>query len=189
MAALKEQKEDLHRVYVLEDEHEAAVVQAAQAQQRYEQLVALASSLVCFGCFELPCAVLLVLQSVGHLLERQPQLLVALLRLRGLDDGRFVLVFQDIDAVEVLLLFFERRHVHPVKMRLYVVGEFSTVGKEFLQILALQVSIPFRHLREVPLALYRARGRSFRWGPTDKFGNAQEGRICFQMRKKGSADG
>ncbi|MEQ4611412.1 hypothetical protein ABMX48_36320 [Streptomyces cavourensis] len=65
--------------------------------------VALASSLVCFGCFELPCAVLLVLQSVGHLLERQPQLLVALLRLRGLDDGRFVLVFQDIDAVEVLL--------------------------------------------------------------------------------------
>ncbi|MEQ4611616.1 hypothetical protein ABMX48_37460, partial [Streptomyces cavourensis] len=38
MAALKEQKEDLHRVYVLEDEHEAAVVQAAQAQQRYEQL-------------------------------------------------------------------------------------------------------------------------------------------------------
>ncbi|MEQ4611413.1 hypothetical protein ABMX48_36325 [Streptomyces cavourensis] len=87
MAALKEQKEDLHRVYVLEDEHEAAVVQAAQAQQRYEQL-GLASSLVCFGCFELPCAVLLVLQSVGHLLERQPQLLVALLRLRGLDDGR-----------------------------------------------------------------------------------------------------
>ncbi|MEQ4611418.1 hypothetical protein ABMX48_36350, partial [Streptomyces cavourensis] len=65
---------------------------------------------------------------------------------------------------------------HPVKMRLYVVGEFSTVGKEFLQILALQVSIPFRHLREVPLALTEREGGIFSGGEpiTDKFGKGME---------------
>ncbi|MEQ4611417.1 hypothetical protein ABMX48_36345 [Streptomyces cavourensis] len=102
-----------------------------------------------------------------------------------------VLVFQDIDAVEVLLWFFERRHV--LFGKCLGMAAASTVGKEFLQILALQVSIPFRQFEKCPGSSLESEGGIFSGGEsTDQsqateFGNAQEGLIGFQMRKKGSA--